>query len=228
MSPSTRSSVHSQNPNNYSHPSAYNNNNEDSIKRNTRSSSTESHLQSQVPPQHLEKQPPFSTSALAIRVPSISPPPSSESASSDRETLYLERTRLLNRLRFGLGIPILGASIPVIVCQALALKFYNDTHLPASFNLPLWPDDVDLRPVFTTLVAGGFVTASYVAYMLVALVPSVSDLTPRHYIHLQIHPPSHHPTPLLTPTNSLTHEPAYSPSSSPLSPPLPSPSRPWP
>jgi len=222
MTPSTRSSTHSQNPNNYSYPSAYNNSN-----RNTRSSSTESHFQSQAPPQHRERQPSFSTSALAIPIPSISPPPSSESASSDRETLYLERTRLLNRLRFGLGIPILGASIPVIVCQALALKFYNDTRLPASFNLPLWPDNVDLRPVFTTLAAGGFVTASYVAYMLVALVPSVSDSTPAvTYTSKSTH---HHiiRPPLLTPTNSLTHEPACLPSSSPLSPHLPSPPRPW-
>jgi hypothetical protein len=179
MTPSTRSSAHSQNPSNYSYPSAYNNNNiEGNSNRNTRSSSTESYFQSQVPPQHQERRPSFSTTALAIPIPSISPPPSSESASSDRETLYLERTRLLNRLRFGLVIPILGASIPVIVCQALTLKFYNDTRLPASFNLPLWPDDVDLRPVFTTLAAGGFVTASYVAYILVALVPSVSDSTP--------------------------------------------------
>jgi len=65
---------------------------------------------------------------------------------------------IVHGLRVGLTVLALAAGIAILGLAADALAIYRQTHLPADFFLPLWPEDLDLRPA-VALVAGGVVVA---------------------------------------------------------------------
>lgn len=56
---------------------------------------------------------------------------------------------ILTAVGFAAGVAALGLS-------ADALLVYNNTHVPAEFLLPLWPENFDLRPTHA-LIAGGII-----------------------------------------------------------------------
>ena len=161
------------------------------------------------------KQPAYSTAALNISVPAVSPestPPSSHSASSQSETVYLQRMRLVSRLRLLITLLILGTSTAILGLQGHSLSFYNSTNLdPTIYHLPLWPQSVDLRPTISGIAICSTITALACLYLLTSLIPFVSQ--PRLPSTLLL---------LLTLYSSAAPAPSSKPLSSPSSPLLPS------
>lgn len=85
--------------------------------------------------------------------------------------------RLVARVRHLLLFLILGTSIAILAIQGHSLHFYNDTHLPETYHLPLWPVELDLKPTVAGVAVGSIVTGLCLIYLLVENIPSVRFLT---------------------------------------------------
>lgn len=81
--------------------------------------------------------------------------------------------RIVELSRVGLTALALMASVAILGLSADALKVYNTTHVPPGFLLPLWPDDIDLRPTQALVAAGSIAVAVNVVSLLASKVHSV-------------------------------------------------------
>lgn len=78
------------------------------------------------------------------------------------ETLELDlqaKTRALRKVnssRVALTAVALVAGLTALSLSADTLRVYENTHVPAEYMLPLWPDEFDIRPT-VALVAGSVV-----------------------------------------------------------------------
>ncbi|GAO16405.1 uncharacterized protein UV8b_06421 [Ustilaginoidea virens] len=88
----------------------------------------------------------------------------------------LSRSAILNTihsLRVVMTALALSAGIAILGLSADTLFVYNSTHLPTDFLLPLWPENLDLRPT-NALVAGSVIaTAMNMASILASKAPSI-------------------------------------------------------
>lgn len=109
----------------------------------------------------------------AVRI-SPSPPPSHGSASSAIEARYLTRVRVLHYVRIALSILSIGLGAAIMGGEGHALQSYKSTHLTDEWWLPLWPQHFDLRSTITLIIGSALVTSFSLAYLVVALLPSVS------------------------------------------------------
>ena len=103
---------------------------------------------------------------------------------SQQDTQYQSRLRvirLVDSARVGLTGLALLCGLAILGTSADSLAVYNTTHLPREFNLPLWPDNFDLRPTIT-LVACSVVV---VLTSAVSLVFSKFQTVRRH---VALHP----------------------------------------
>lgn len=69
------------------------------------------------------------------------------------------RTRIriisaVHNVRVSMTLLMLVVGIVILGLAANILSVYRATHLPADFFLPIWPENLDLRPI-NALVAGG-------------------------------------------------------------------------
>ncbi|TEA19269.1 hypothetical protein C8034_v000717 [Colletotrichum sidae] len=65
--------------------------------------------------------------------------------------------RTVDAARVGLTTLALVAAITILGVSADALAVYDATHVPATFLLPLWPDDFDLRPTVALVVGSSII-----------------------------------------------------------------------
>ncbi|KAI3337613.1 hypothetical protein HD806DRAFT_44589 [Xylariaceae sp. AK1471] len=90
------------------------------------------------------------------------------------------KIRLFNSVRLGLTGLALLSGLTILGASANALMVYNNTHMPSDFNLPLWPEQFDLRPSVALVVGSAIV----VFVNLVSLVFSkVKVLQNRTLVH---------------------------------------------
>lgn len=86
----------------------------------------------------------------------------------------LKVLRLVDSVRIGLtGLSLLCA-ITILGTSADSLAVYNTTHLPSDFNLPLWPDNFDLRPTIALVVGSVIVLLTSIVSLLFGKVQTVS------------------------------------------------------
>ncbi|KAI0166622.1 hypothetical protein GGR57DRAFT_447326 [Xylariaceae sp. FL1272] len=69
------------------------------------------------------------------------------------------KIRLCNSVRLGLTVLALLSGITILGTSANSIMVYNDTHLPSEYNLPLWPEQFDLRPTVALVAGSAFVVA---------------------------------------------------------------------
>ena len=87
----------------------------------------------------------------------------------------IRKVNAVHSLRVAMTALALGCGIVILGLSADSLSSYRDTHVPADFNLPLWPEAFDLRPT-TALVAGSaVVTAANAVSLLASKTRSVSN-----------------------------------------------------
>lgn len=93
-------------------------------------------------------------------------------ASDEEESVYLSRARLLNWIRLGLALVILGAAAAIVGCEAVPLNHYKSTSSFEKFWLFLWPLNFDLRPTNALLACGVLIMFQALVYIVVTLLPS--------------------------------------------------------
>lgn len=87
---------------------------------------------------------------------------------------YRKVSKLVSSLRTAVTAITLAVSITVIACAASSLRSYGGTKSTGDWWLPLWPSSVDLRPTHVVLSCGVIITIFSLAYLALALFPSVS------------------------------------------------------
>jgi hypothetical protein len=122
----------------------------------------------------MEPSPAFSTTALR---------PGRESTTPNRErfTKYESSTRLrLLRLihsgRIVLSVVLVAAAAAIVGCEADAIRTYNSTNLSSQWFLPLWPQNLDLRPSIGIIVGGALIILTSSLYLLCAILPAVRQI----------------------------------------------------
>lgn len=90
--------------------------------------------------------------------------------------------RIAEAARVSLTGLALLAGITILGVSADALAVYDATHVPASFLLPLWPDDFDLRPTVALAVGSSIVIVANLVSLLFSRVQSVSHATGWDYV----------------------------------------------
>ncbi|KAI0532121.1 hypothetical protein GGR58DRAFT_197649 [Xylaria digitata] len=86
----------------------------------------------------------------------------------------------LNSVRVGFTVLALVSGITILGTSANALMVYNNTHVPNDFNLPLWPDEFDLRPTVALVVASTIVVLANIASLVFSGFKSLHDRTLVH------------------------------------------------
>lgn len=120
----------------------------------------------------LQPSPAFSTTPL--RHHRESPTPSDDNLAKQDAPAS---TRLLRTMHFGriiLSVVLVAAGAAIVGCEAHALHTYNSTNLGSEWFLPLWPQNLDLRPSIAILVGGAVVALTNCFYLCCALLPAVS------------------------------------------------------
>lgn len=84
--------------------------------------------------------------------------------------------RIVEMSRVVLTAVALVAGIAILGLSADALKVYNATHVSPEYLLPLWPDNVDLRPTNALVAAGSIAVAVNVVCLLAGKVHAVGPL----------------------------------------------------
>ncbi|KAF6844938.1 hypothetical protein CMUS01_00604 [Colletotrichum musicola] len=88
--------------------------------------------------------------------------------------------RTIDAARVSLTALALLAGVTILGVSADALAVYDATHVPASFLLPIWPDDFDLRPTVALVVGSSIVI---VASLVSLLFSRVQSLRGRKLLH---------------------------------------------
>ncbi|KAI0412320.1 hypothetical protein F5X98DRAFT_379872 [Xylaria grammica] len=89
-------------------------------------------------------------------------------------------TRFLNSVRIGLTGLALLSGITILGTSANALMVYNNTHVSSDFNLPLWPDEFDLRPTVALVVGSSVVVLANLVSILSSKVKVLHNQTLVH------------------------------------------------
>ncbi|TGJ79657.1 hypothetical protein E0Z10_g9100 [Xylaria hypoxylon] len=88
--------------------------------------------------------------------------------------------RFLNTVRIGLTGLALVSGITILGTSANALMVYNNTHVSSEFNLPLWPDEFDLRPAVALVVGSSIVILANLASLVFSKVKVLHNQTIAH------------------------------------------------
>lgn len=113
----------------------------------------------------------FASFQSTSRTPSQTPPAySPDDTVATRNHLH---AKILQWLRIAISAVTLLASVVIIACAARALRTYASTQDNAAWVLPLWPANVDLRPIHAVLACGVILAATSTFYIIVALAPTV-------------------------------------------------------
>ncbi|TDZ27596.1 hypothetical protein CTRI78_v012241 [Colletotrichum trifolii] len=83
--------------------------------------------------------------------------------------------RTVDAARVGLTTLALVAAITILGVSADALAVYDATHVPATFLLPLWPDDFDLRPTVALVVGSSIILVANGASIVAARSQSLRE-----------------------------------------------------
>ena len=97
----------------------------------------------------------------------------SESQQDMQYQSRLRAIRLVDSARIGLTGLALLCGLAVLGTSADTLAVYNATHLPREFNLPLWPDNFDLRPTIALVACSVVVVLSSAVSLLFSEVQTV-------------------------------------------------------
>ncbi|ETN46862.1 uncharacterized protein HMPREF1541_01051 [Cyphellophora europaea CBS 101466] len=129
------------------------------------------------------KEPLYDETALHM---SASPPLTSflndrHSASSAREEAWLKDAHRLRLARFALSILTLAISASALGVSGATLRAYHATTLSGNgsgtWQLRLWPVDIDLRPTIATLSCAGIIALANLMYIAVSIIPSPRSRT---------------------------------------------------
>lgn len=88
--------------------------------------------------------------------------------------------RLLNGVRVGLTGLALLSGITILGASANAIMVYNNTHVSSDFNLPLWPDQFDLRPAVALVVGSTIVILANLVSLAFSKVKMLQNQTLAH------------------------------------------------
>ncbi|TDZ23976.1 hypothetical protein Cob_v002847 [Colletotrichum orbiculare MAFF 240422] len=83
--------------------------------------------------------------------------------------------RTVDAARVALTTLALVAAITILGVSADALAVYDATHVPATFLLPLWPDDFDLRPTVALVVGSSIILVANGASIVAARSQSLRE-----------------------------------------------------
>lgn len=107
-------------------------------------------------------------------------------STSDLSTRGIEATNAklrlfstVNGIRTGLTLLALCAGLAILGVSADALAVYETTHVPPEYLLPLWPDDLDLRPTVTFVVSSAIIILANGASIVADKLPFVRRLPSR-------------------------------------------------
>lgn len=94
-------------------------------------------------------------------------------ASDEDESTYIQRTRILHWIRIGLCMVVFALAIASIGAEGHPLRYYNKTVRYEEMHLPLWPENLELRPTIALITCGIIISLQSLIYVVVALLPSV-------------------------------------------------------
>ncbi|KAI0005708.1 hypothetical protein F4779DRAFT_620930 [Xylariaceae sp. FL0662B] len=96
---------------------------------------------------------------------------------------HLKKVRLVDSARIGLTVLALLCGVTVLGTSSDTLAIYRATHLANDFNLPLWPNQFDIRPSIALVVGSSVVV---LANILSLASSKVKMLRNRNFIHSPI------------------------------------------
>ena len=105
------------------------------------------------------------------RSPSFAPPLYTPDVLAAAKTQKFSRWVYL--LRIGISAITLGTSITIVACAGVALHSYHDSRLGPEWLLPLWPVNVDLRPVQAVIGCGISILVFSIVYLGASFAPVV-------------------------------------------------------
>lgn len=170
-----------------------------------------------------QQKPKFSSPTFSSlgRSPSFAPPPYTT------DDLLAARNQKFSRwvylLRIGIAAITLGTSVAIVACAGVALRAYSESHLEPEWLLPLWPQNVDLRPTKTVLGCGVSILVLSLVYLAASFAPMACHLCTSIHIRMLTGPRAHQNSVLSISSPQL---PPFSHSSSLSSPPSSHPSSP--
>jgi hypothetical protein len=85
----------------------------------------------------------------------------------------VKKLGIVETIRVSLTTTALLFGITILAVSADALTVYNNTHLPADFLLPLWPDHFDIRPTIALVVGSSIVNVSNIISLVFTKVDSL-------------------------------------------------------
>jgi hypothetical protein len=97
-------------------------------------------------------------------------------ASDADESKYLKRVQYLRWVRLGLGVLLFSIAISILGCESVPYQHYRRTSAYEKVWLYLWPLNFDIRPSIALLSCGCLIAFMNLAYIVIALLPSVSQL----------------------------------------------------
>ncbi|KAH9883910.1 hypothetical protein F4778DRAFT_586826 [Xylariomycetidae sp. FL2044] len=97
----------------------------------------------------------------------------------DSHDLYYQarqkKIRLIDSARLGLTALALLCGLTILGTSADTLAVYKKTHLSTDFNLPLWPEDFDLRPTVALVTGSAIVVVANVISLLFSKVMTLRN-----------------------------------------------------
>jgi len=110
--------------------------------------------------------------------------PSTSDFEVESQDLYLlakvKTLRIVDGARLGLTTLALLMGISALGLSANALSVYNTTHVAQGFLLPLWPDQLDLRPAVALVVGATIVALTNIVSLVFGKVEFLRHKTPVH------------------------------------------------
>ncbi|OTB00103.1 hypothetical protein M426DRAFT_324515 [Hypoxylon sp. CI-4A] len=92
----------------------------------------------------------------------------------------LKKIRLVDSARIGLTVLALLCGLTILGTSSDTLVIYNATHLSSAFQLPLWPDQFDLRPTIALVIGSGIVVVANAISLLASKVRVLRNRTSVH------------------------------------------------
>lgn len=92
----------------------------------------------------------------------------------EQESIYLSRSRTLQRIRLGIAGTIFVTATAALACEAATMRHYNYTEWYYMVWLPLWPLNLDTRGTSGLIAGGALISLQSLIYIVTALLPSVS------------------------------------------------------
>ncbi|KAI1085870.1 hypothetical protein F5B20DRAFT_575370 [Whalleya microplaca] len=86
---------------------------------------------------------------------------------------HVKQVRLVDSARVGLTGLALLCGIAVLGTSGDTLAIYNATHLSSDFNLPLWPNQFDIRPTIALVVGSSLVVLANIVSLLFSKVKTL-------------------------------------------------------